>query len=86
MEWTDAAAVRAAGEWGPAPRVQTPIDLIEFYRRHGAQYFADLGAGEADHSRKGLHDSIRRRYKVVVDRADVIIADLANAEMRGNAN
>ena len=56
--------------------VNGPLDLIEFYRRRGARYFADLGSRAADPRRKGLHDAVRRRYKVIVDRPDVIIADV----------
>jgi Dolichyl-phosphate-mannose-protein mannosyltransferase len=82
MEWTAAAAARAAGEWGAGPVVETPLDLVEFYRRRGARYFADLG----DPSRKGLHDVVRRRYKVMVDTPEVIIAELADPEVHWNAN
>jgi hypothetical protein len=33
-----------------------------------------------------LHDSVRRRYKVIVDRPEVIIADLIVAEMLPHAH
>jgi 4-amino-4-deoxy-L-arabinose transferase-like glycosyltransferase len=82
MEWTSAAAARAAGEWGAVQPVETPLDLLEFYRRRGARYFADLGGPP----RKGLHDAVRRRYKVMVDTPEVIIAELADPEVRWNAN
>ena len=77
---------RAAGEWGAGGRVDGPLELVEYYRRQGARYFADLGCRDADLARKGLHDAVRRRYKVIVDRPDVIIADLADSEMHWNAN
>ena len=69
-----------------ARQVDGPLELVEYYRRQGARYFADLGCREADLTRKGLHDAVRRRYKVIVDRPDVIIADLADSEMHWNAN
>ena len=53
-----------------------PIDLVEYYRRRGARYFADLGDRRDDPRRMDLHDAVRRRYKVIVDRPEVIIADL----------
>ena len=86
MEWSVAAASRAAGEWEPGRRVDGPLELVEYYRRQGARYFADLGCRESDLTRKGLHDAIRRRYKVIVDRPDVIIANLADSETHWNAN
>ena len=86
MEWSDRAAARAAGEWEAGRRVDGPLELVEYYRRQGARYFADLGCREADLTRKGLHDAVRRRYKVIVDRPDVIIADLADSETHWNAN
>ena len=66
--------------------VEGPLDLVEYYRRQGARYFADLGSRDADSPRKGLHDAVRRRYKVIVDRPEVIIADLADSGMHWNAN
>jgi hypothetical protein len=78
LEWTAPAARRAAGEWdaGAQDRVRGPIDLVEYYRRRGARYFADLGDRRDDPRRMALHDAVRRRYKVIVDRPEVIIADL----------
>ncbi len=86
MEWTGSAARRAAGEWSVRADVDSPIELIEYYRSQGARYFADLGSRHADAERKGLHDAVRRRYKVIVDRPDVIIADLVDSGMHWNAN
>ena len=86
MEWSAAAAARAAGEWEAGRRVDGPLELVEFYRSHGARYFADLGCHAADVTREGLHDAVRRRYKVIVDHPDVIIADLADSETHWNAN
>jgi hypothetical protein len=78
LEWTASAARRAAGEWAAAApdEVRGPIDLVEYYRHHGARYFADLGDRREDPRRMALHDAVRRRYKVIVDRPEVIIADL----------
>jgi hypothetical protein len=86
MEWSATAAARAAGEWEAGRRVDGPLELVEFYRRQGARYFADLGCRKADLTREGLHDAVRRRYKVIVDHPDVIIADLADSETHWNAN
>jgi hypothetical protein len=86
LEFTLAAAVRAAGEWGKDNPVEGPLDLIETYRHQGARYFADLVSCADDPRRKGLHEFIRQRYKVIVDRPDVIIADLADSEIHWNAN
>jgi hypothetical protein len=86
MEWTAAGASRAAGEWGGERDVASPLELIEFYRQRGARYFADLGDRAAGPHRKGLHDSVRRRYKVIVDLPEIIIADLADAGMRSYAD
>jgi hypothetical protein len=86
LEWTPRAVRRAAGEWGVEPDVQDAIDLVESYRRRGARYFADLGGRAIDPRRKVLHDAVRRRYKVIVDRPEVIIADLVIAEMCPHAN
>jgi 4-amino-4-deoxy-L-arabinose transferase-like glycosyltransferase len=86
MEWSAAAAARAAGEWEAGRQVDGPLELVEFYRRRGARYFADLGCHKSDLTREGLHDAVRRRYKVIVDRPDVIIADLADSETHWNAN
>lgn len=80
MEWTTPAARRAAGEWDRPAEINQPIDLVEFYRRAGARYFADVSADETQPARKALHDLIRQRYKVVKDRADVLIADLLVSE------
>ncbi len=91
LEWTEAAARRAAGEWGEAEAraVRGPDELVAFYRDRGARYFADLGDRRNDPRRMALHDAVRRRYKVIVDRPEVIIADLeavSTAGMMPHAN
>jgi hypothetical protein len=86
MEWTNDAARRAAGEWMGSPGVENPLDLIEYYRSRGACYFADLGSRDPLSPRKGLHDAVRRRYKVIVDSPEVLIADLSGSGMHLNAN
>ena len=85
LEWTASAARRAAGEWGDAAEdaVRGPIDLVEFYRRRGARYFADLGDRRDDPRRMALHDAVRRRYKVIVDRPEVLVADLESVPVAG---
>jgi 4-amino-4-deoxy-L-arabinose transferase-like glycosyltransferase len=86
MEWSNTAAARAAGEWSPGAAVDDPHALLEYYGRHGARYFADLGRRGTDPRREGLHDFVRRRYKVLVDTHEVIIAELADLEVRWHAN
>jgi hypothetical protein len=66
--------------------VENPMKLLEFYRGRGARYFADLGNVRHDAMRMALHDFVRRRYKVIVDCPEVIIADLADSETRPHAN
>jgi hypothetical protein len=86
MEWTGLAARRAAGEWGENPRVESPLELIHYYRERGARYFADLGSRGLISPRKGLHDAVRQRYKVIVDSPEVLIAELSDSGTHWNAN
>lgn len=86
MEWTTPAARRAAGEWRAETEVDGPLDLLDYYRRQGARYFADLGSCDRDTRREGLHEAVRRRYKVIVDCPEVIIAELPGPEIYWNAN
>jgi hypothetical protein len=85
LEWTEPAARRAAGEWGyeAAAAVRGPIDLVAFYRRRGARFFADLGDRAGDPRRMALHDAVRRRYKVIIDRPEVLVADLESVPSPG---
>jgi hypothetical protein len=80
LEWTPAAVRRAAGEWGAEREISNASELVEYYRLRGARYFADLGDATVDQIRMALHESIRQRYKVIVDRPEVILADLVVAE------
>jgi hypothetical protein len=80
LEFTVAAATRAASEWEPDADLLTPMELIEFYKEKGARWFADVGANHEDRTRVDLHDGIRRRYKVLVDRPEVFLADLQPRE------
>ncbi|MHB1559701.1 MAG: hypothetical protein ACYC61_19815, partial [Isosphaeraceae bacterium] len=77
--------------WGEPERraVRGPDELVAFYRDRGARYFADMGDRRDDPRRMALHDAVRRRYKVIVDRPEVIIADLeavSTAGMMPHAN
>ena len=85
LEWTATAARRAAGEWGAeaGDAVRGPIDLVDYYRSRGARYFADLGDRPEDPRRLALHDAVRRRYKVIIDRPEVLIADLGSVPSAG---
>jgi 4-amino-4-deoxy-L-arabinose transferase-like glycosyltransferase len=80
LEWTPAAVRRAAGEWGAECEVHDAAELVEYYRLQGARYFADLGDVANDLRRMALHEAVRRRYKVIMDRPEVIVADLVVAE------
>ena len=86
MEWTHAAAARAAGEWGSGTTGRRPARTGRILSPPGGSLFRRPGLPRADLTRKGLHDAVRRRYKVIVDRPEVIIADLADSEMHWNAN
>ena len=54
MEWTDDAAARAAGEWGSRARVESPLDLIEYYRRQGCPLLRGPGQPRSALAAKGL--------------------------------
>ena len=75
LESSPVAARRAAGEWGGSLAGDEPLALIEFYRARGARFVADVGT---DPARLALHEAIRRRYNVVVDRDGVLIAILTD--------
>lgn len=74
LEFTPPAARRAAGEWGAPLDPADPLALIEFYRTRGARFVADVSA--TDPGRLALHEAIRRRYNVLVDRPGVLLASL----------
>ncbi len=86
MESTAPAARRAAGEWQAGNWVNDPVELLAYYRERGARYFADLGNTRGDPSQLALHEFVRRRYKVIVNCPEVIVADLVNSETRPHAN
>ncbi len=75
LEFSPAAARRAAGEWGGSLDGNEPLALVEFYRARGARFVADVGA---DPARLALHEAIHHRYNVVVDRDGVLIAILTD--------
>jgi 4-amino-4-deoxy-L-arabinose transferase-like glycosyltransferase len=85
LEFTPPAAERAAAEWGAGARVADPLELIEFYRSRGARWVADVGAAAGDERRMALHEGIRRRYKIWMDRPDLLLAELAS-EPRAHAD
>ena len=86
LESTPRAAARAAAEWGTGAKVGDPLELIEFYRSQGARWVADVGAGAGDPRRMALHDGIRRRYKIWMDRPGFLLAELISYEPRGHAD
>ncbi|MDB5351773.1 MAG: hypothetical protein JWN86_3020 [Planctomycetota bacterium] len=76
LEVEPAARRRAAGEFGRSIDTDDPLALLRFYRSRGARYVVDLWpVGEEPH-RRLLHDAIRRRYNVIIDRDGVILAEL----------
>ncbi|MEO6810134.1 MAG: glycosyltransferase family 39 protein [Isosphaeraceae bacterium] len=75
LEAGAAPAQRAASEWSGTINPANPLALIEFYQGHGARFVADVYDG-ADDPRRPLHDAIRRRYTVLVDRPGVFLAAL----------
>ena len=84
LELTTKAARRAAGEWRAEIGDSGPIGLIEFYRRQGACYFADVRPKRPSPERLALHDAVRRRYNVIVDRPGVLIAELFEPDPAGH--
>jgi hypothetical protein len=78
MEFTASAAKRAAGEWGESLDSEGPLALVEFYRGHGARFVADVSTD--DPRRLALHEAIRRRYKVLVDRPGILLAVLIDSQ------
>ena len=84
LELTRRAAKRAAGEWGKTLEGDGPLALIEFYRMQGVRYVADLVT--TDPARLALHDAIRGRYKVVVDRHGVLLAVLIDSQEARDVN
>jgi hypothetical protein len=79
LEWSERSMTRAAREWGERLASREPLALVELYRVRGARFFADVGAG-GDPARLALHDAVRRRYNVLVDRPGVLLAALADPE------
>jgi 4-amino-4-deoxy-L-arabinose transferase-like glycosyltransferase len=86
LEFTPRAAARARAEWPgqSGTQVAGPLDLVDFYRTRGARFVADVGPAPDDTPRIALHREIRQRYKVLIDNASVIIADLSTTERIGN--
>lgn len=82
LEWTPGAVARAAGEWGAEAR-DDPRDLIEFYRRHGARFAADL-RGE-DPRRRLIAPYLRTHHRVLVDDGRLILAELVAPEPHADA-
>ncbi len=78
LELTKEAATRAVGEWGQPQDQHDPISLIAFYKRQGARYVADVVTN--DSSRLLLHEAIKERYKVIVNRPGVLLAALTDPE------
>jgi hypothetical protein len=91
LEFATDAARRAAGEWGADPVLDLdlegagPLALVEFYEARGARFVAVPGVvGDGrragDPGRLTLRQAIRRRYRLVVDRPGILIADLNGRE------
>jgi len=80
LEYEPKARLRAAGEWGVTIDLADPLALVEFYRSKGATFVCDLWPVSNEPDRRALHDAIRRRYNVVMDRDGVILAELVDRE------
>ena len=76
LEYALKARVRAVGEWGATIDRDDPLALVELYRSKGAGFVADLLPVGDEPDRRALHDAIRRRYNVIMDRDGVILAEL----------
>ena len=86
MEWTDDAAARAAGEWGGRPRSKARSISSNTTVVAAPAISPTWAAVSRLSPRKGLHDAVRRRYKVIVDSPEVLIADLSDSGTHWNAN
>jgi hypothetical protein len=69
------SARRAAREWGNTLTDDGPLALLECYRLHRIEFFADTGS-EDDPRVRSLREAVRARYLVLVDRPEVFIASL----------
>lgn len=78
LEYEPKSRVRAAGEWSAKIDPTDPLALVELYRSKGARYVADLWPVADEPERRLLHDAIRRRYNVIVDRDGVLLAELVD--------
>ncbi len=80
LEFSRASVQRAAGEWGTGESATDAAELVEFYKNHGARFFADLGdaAAAGDSARLALHKAIRSRYKILVDLPGVVLLAVLN--------
>jgi hypothetical protein len=82
----DAKSVRrAASEWGDRLDDDTSSALLECYRLHGVAFFADTGT-ETEPKRRDLHEAVRLRYLVLIDRPGLLIASLTPPPRGGAAN
>lgn len=81
LEYGASSQSRAAGEWRgdleSSPSAgwdsEDPLALIEFYRRQGAVWFADVAPDSASLERVGLQQMVRNRYEVVWDEPGVVL-------------
>ena len=80
LEYEPNARLRAAGEWDASIDRDDPLALVELYRTKGAKFVADLWPVAHEPDRRALHDAIRRRYNVVMDRDGVIVAELVEKQ------
>jgi hypothetical protein len=67
---------QAAAEWGSEIEPGDVIGLVELCRSHGARYVADVPVWSVDPQRKMLQRQIRRRFKVLVDRPEILLAEM----------
>jgi 4-amino-4-deoxy-L-arabinose transferase-like glycosyltransferase len=67
---------RAAREWAGDVPPGDVVALVELYRSRGARYFADTPRWSGDPDRRALHRAIRRRHLVVVNDAELLLAEL----------
>jgi hypothetical protein len=67
---------QAAAEWGAQLAPSDVLGLVKLCQSHGARYVADVPAWSADSERRAFQRAIRRRYKVLVDRPEILLAEL----------
>jgi 4-amino-4-deoxy-L-arabinose transferase-like glycosyltransferase len=55
------------GTWGKRPAEASPMELLDFYRGQGADYFVELLGTNREHSNREFFERVRQRFQVVAE-------------------